>query len=109
MAEIDRATVLVVDDEPAVRTTLASSLADGGFAVLTAEDSYEAIRVLTDHPEVDLLLTDLVMPQSTNGFDLARQAKLMRPHLKVMYVTAFAEVEETDHGPKYGDVVRKPF
>jgi CheY-like chemotaxis protein len=109
MATIDRATVLVVDDEPTVRTTLAKSLADGGFAVLTAEDSYDAIRVLSDHPEIDLLLTDLVMPRSTNGFDLARQAKLMRPHLKVMYITAFAEAEETDRGPKYGDIVRKPF
>jgi CheY-like chemotaxis protein len=109
MATIDRATVLVVDDEPTVRATLASSLADGGFVVLTAEDSYDAIRVLTEHPEIDLLLTDLVMPHSTNGFDLARQAKLMRPLLKVMYITAFAETEETDRGPKYGDVVRKPF
>jgi CheY-like chemotaxis protein len=109
MIKTDRVTVLVVDDEPAVRTTLALSLADGGFDVLAAADAYDAIRVLSDHPEVDLLLTDLVMPRSVSGFDLARQAKLMRPHLKVMYITAFAEMEETDRGPKYGDVVRKPF
>jgi CheY-like chemotaxis protein len=109
MASIDKATVLVVDDESTVRATLAMSLADSGFTVLTAENGYDAIRVLSDHPEIDLLLTDIVMPHRENGFDLARQAKLMRPHLKVMYITAFAEMEETDRGPKYGEVVRKPF
>lgn len=55
------------------------------YTVLTASTGYEALRVLVER-WLDLLITDVVMP-GISGFELARQAKLMRPHLHVIYLS----------------------
>ncbi len=64
-------TVLVVDDEPLIRMTLADSLADEGYAVLEASNVLEAVAVLGRH-RIDALITDVDMPGTLNGFDLMR-------------------------------------
>lgn len=81
-------------------------LAGAGFTVLTASDAYEAIRVLAER-HVDLLFTEIVMP-GADGFDLAAQAKLIRPNLKVLYCTGFAEKARGRFGPRYGKLLEKP-
>lgn len=64
-------TVLVVDDEPLIRMTLADFLADEGFAVLEASNVLEAVAVLGRH-RIDALITDVDMPGALNGFDLVK-------------------------------------
>ena len=64
-------TVLVVDDEPLIRMTLADCLADEGYAVLEASNVLEAVAVLGRH-RIDALITDVDMPGALNGFDLMR-------------------------------------
>jgi DNA-binding NtrC family response regulator len=63
-------TVLVVDDEPLIRMTLADCLADEGYTVLEASNVLEAVAVLGRH-RIDALITDVDMPGALNGFDLA--------------------------------------
>ncbi len=72
-------TILFVDDDPELRAIAATALAAPGRAILTASDGYEAIRILADH-WVSLLITDIKMPD-INGFELARQARVMRPNI----------------------------
>src|SRR5256885_581297 len=99
-------TLLIVDDEPQVREVLGQSLEAFGFVVLMAYDAYEAVRLLSDRM-VDVLITDVRMPE-VNGFELARQAKLMRPSLHVIYISGhFTKIEHGD-GPTYGLLMHKP-
>jgi CheY-like chemotaxis protein len=98
-------TILVVDDDLDLRDVIVAILREPGYTVLTASTGYEALRVLVER-WVDLLITDVVMP-GISGFELARQAKLMRPHLHVIYLSG--RVSGSDgNGPTYGMLVPKP-
>jgi CheY-like chemotaxis protein len=99
-------TILLVDDETELREVLVSILTEPGHAVLTASDGYEALRVLIERP-VDLLITDLKMP-GISGFELGRQAKLMRPKLHVIYISGSEGAARYPQGPTYGRVLHKP-
>jgi two-component system cell cycle response regulator CpdR len=99
-------TILVADDESDLREMIAAILADAGYAVLMASDGYDAVRVLADN-WVNLLITDVRMP-GMDGFELARQAKVMRPPMHVIYLTGFAVDSARNAGPIYGPVLQKP-
>jgi CheY-like chemotaxis protein len=98
-------TILLVDDESELREVVAV-LAEPGHRVLTASDGYEALRVLVERT-IGLLITDVKMP-GISGFELARQAKLMRPHLHVVYISGSQGATRQTQGPTYGRVLRKP-
>jgi DNA-binding response OmpR family regulator len=98
-------TILLVDDDLDLREVVAAILSEPGYTVLTASDGYEALRVLVDRV-VDLMITDVQMP-GISGFELARQAKLMRPRLHVIYLSGRASRPD-GMGPTYGALVRKP-
>ena len=62
MPETIAKTVLVVDDEPAIRKLVTAMLTRNGYRVLTADTGENAVRLFKNHPDVDLLLTDVVAP-----------------------------------------------
>jgi DNA-binding response OmpR family regulator len=98
-------TILVVEDDRELRDVLGAILREPGYTVLTASDGYEAARILADR-SIDLLIADIKLP-GLSGFELARQAKLMRPHLHVIYLSG--EVWRLDRtGPTYGGLLLKP-
>ena len=99
-------TILVADDDPDVREVVAAILAEPGYSVITASDGYEAVRLLADN-WVNLLVTDVKMP-GMDGFELARQAKVMRPQLHVIYFSGYSTHNEEKAGPVYGPILRKP-
>ncbi len=80
-------TILVVEDDELVRTPVAEALSAVGFRVLTAESAIQAMRILAQE-HVDVLFTDIVMP-GQNGIELAREAKLLRPELHVIFATGY--------------------
>ena len=94
--------ILVVDDEPEIRGMLADCIEVRGYRVLTAADAAEALRMLERHPETDLLLTDVVMPGSLNGFDLARHAMRVRPDIQVVLMTGH------EAGAMIGQAMKRP-
>jgi two-component system cell cycle sensor histidine kinase/response regulator CckA len=93
MSEL-RPTVLVVDDEPAVRAITRRGLMLCGFDVLLAADGLSAIRVLqaTDHPPVRLVITDIRMP-GMSGDDLGRLLHHTQPSLPVLYMSGYSMPE----------------
>jgi PAS domain S-box-containing protein len=93
-----RETILLVEDELAVRSSVRIALTRLGYRVLEAADGEEALALWKQHQdEVRLLLTDLVMPGEINGKDLAGQLLQQNPQLKVIYASGYsAEVAGTD-------------
>jgi CheY-like chemotaxis protein len=80
-------TILVAEDEPAVRRLVCRALADYGFMVLEAHDGACALAVAGAHDgTIDLLLTDMVMP-GLNGREVAGQISLVRPEIRVLYMS----------------------
>jgi CheY-like chemotaxis protein len=82
--------ILLVEDNELVRHFARSVLADLGYRVLDAGDSRSALAILQDHPGIQLLFTDVVMPGS-NGFELAKSAQALLPGLKVLFASGYAQ------------------
>ncbi len=80
--------ILVVEDEAGVRQMSVDALRDLGYTVVQAADANQALRQLAVQPRVDLLFTDVVMPEM-NGRQLADKARELRPNLKVVYTTGY--------------------
>jgi CheY-like chemotaxis protein len=83
-------TILVVEDEPAVREHSVTSLQELGYTVLSAGDGSSALYLLAREDGVDLLFTDIGLPGGMNGRQLAEAAQAARPALKVVYTTGYA-------------------
>jgi two-component system cell cycle sensor histidine kinase/response regulator CckA len=82
--------VLIVDDEEAVRKFVDRVLRDAGYKTETACDGPEAIEVASTMEPLDILVTDLMMPQMT-GDELGRRLRMNRPGVKVLYLTGFSD------------------
>src|SRR5438105_2264637 len=82
----DPPTLLVVDDDPCFRELQTRALCDQGYNVLQADGPSEALRLAGLTPNIDLLLTDFVMPEF-NGLELARQFRALHPEVPVLVVS----------------------
>src|SRR6266571_8743552 len=81
-------TILTVDDDEGVREFATDVLTDAGFDVVTAASGEAALLLLAGEGPIDLLFTDIVMP-GLNGTDLARQARRLRPGVRVLFASAY--------------------
>jgi PAS domain S-box-containing protein len=90
-------TVLVIEDEALVRGLIVEVLGDLGFAALEATDGPEGLAVLQSRQRIDLLITDVGLP-GLNGRQLAEAARALRPGLKVILMTGYAEVAASAQG-----------
>lgn len=104
-------TVLVVDDEPAVRMLVAEVLQDLGYTALQASDGPSALATLQSTGVIALLITDVGLPGGLNGRQLAEAARVDRTDLKVLFITGYAEQQVIgDNDLESGmHVMTKPF
>jgi DNA-binding NtrC family response regulator len=104
-----RLRVIIVDDEPPLRRTLARILQVRGIDVTTCEDGHEALALLAQEP-ADVLLLDLILPRM-DGMEVLRRAKAFRPDMEVVMMTAFGDVDTAVQAVKSGayDFLTKPF
>lgn len=102
--------ILVVDDEPNIRRVLEAVLAKDGHTVLTAENGRKGLEQLQSNPGVDLLITDLIMPD-INGIELLSAAKEIDPNISVLMITAHGTIKSAVEAMKLGalDYICKPF
>lgn len=104
-------TVLVIDDEELVRSLMAETLHDRGYRVLEAADGPSGMRILRGKGAIDLLITDVGLPNGMNGRQIADAGLKLRPDLKVLFVTGYADAAVLQHGhlEPAMQVLTKPF
>ncbi len=102
--------ILLVEDDHAVRNSLARGLRRLGYSVAEAENGPQALELLDDS-EIDLLITDVVMPRGLSGFDLAREVRHRGGNFNVIYMSGNAEIasEEELELPRSDLLLSKPF
>jgi len=104
--------ILVVEDDPKVLRLTVTRLEELGYQVIAATSGPNAMDVLKQHENIDLVLSDVVMPGGMTGFDVADQALALRPDLKILLATGYAKgVEPRDGTSAKADyrILRKPY
>jgi CheY-like chemotaxis protein len=99
-----RGHILLVDDDEGFRYAAEKALRSAGFEIVAVPDYRGALETLESNQPLDLLLTDIVMPDRVNGFALARMARMRRLDLKVLYLSAY----DVPSHEAIGKVLRKP-
>jgi CheY-like chemotaxis protein len=102
-------TVLMVEDDDAVRAVGARFLAQLGYTVLEAGDGETALAILDAHPEIRLLFTDIVLPGTYEGVGLAREVRRRRPELALLFTSGYASgaIHRLEKLP--GALIDKPY
>ena len=103
--------VLVVEDDELVRDFVVRTVRELGYDVLEAGDGDVAWEIIAAADRIDLLCTDIMMPGSMNGFDLARRARERRPNLRLVYMSGYPDKALESAKPANGNVpyLAKPF
>jgi CheY-like chemotaxis protein len=101
--------LLVVDDDQDVLDTIKTFLEPSGHAITTANCGLPALDILDSNQELDLMITDVVMP-GLIGFSLARMARTRRPWLKILYLSGGGENAQVcrEQGSLLGKLLNKP-
>jgi PAS domain S-box-containing protein len=104
-------TVLVVDDEVELLEIAHEYLTEMGYSALRANNAASALKTIAEDGEIDLMITDIIMPGGMNGVELAEKARLLSPRLKVIYSSGFpADALVERNGTKVDDpMLRKPY
>ncbi len=103
--------VLVVEDNPSVLKLTSTMVESLGYAVLTATNGNEALAIITERPAIDVLMTDVMLPGEINGPALAERAVTLRPQIKVLFNSGYAEQAIFERGllDKHVQLLSKPF
>jgi CheY-like chemotaxis protein len=104
-------TVLVVDDEHTVRMLIVDVLHEAGYRTMEASDGPKALKVLQSGAPIDLLITDVGLPGGMNGRQVADAGRALRPQLKVLFITGYAENAVVGNGilEQGMQIITKPF
>lgn len=109
--DISGHTILVVEDNDLVRQYASSQLRDAGYQVLEAAESKQALEWLNSGQRIDLLFTDVLMPDSLSGSELAKQAAFIRPELPVLYTSGYTEnvLNDLSDEQRQQSLLHKPY
>lgn len=104
-------TILLVDDEKQLLELVEESLQDQGYKVFTAGNAKQALVELKKHPDISLMISDVVMPGGINGYELAEQATGLYPELKVLLTSGYTEkaISRGDHAKFNANLLSKPY
>jgi PAS domain S-box-containing protein len=104
-------TILIVDDEATIRHLIDEVLDDVGYTVIGAADGAAGVKVLQSGAHIDLLITDVGLPNGMNGRQVADAGRALRPGLKVLFITGYAENAAVGNGhlERGMELLTKPF
>lgn len=106
-----RETILVVEDEAEVRGIALAFLRSLGYTTYDASDAEKALVLLRQHDDIELLFSDIVLGSGMTGFDLIREARVLRPGLPVLLTSGYERAAETGEpsGSSEFEILRKPY
>ena len=104
-------TILIVDDEPTIRLLVMEVLDDLGYGAIEAPDGASALRVLESGRRIDLLVTDIGLPNGMSGAEVAERGRALRPDLRVLFITGYADNAVAGNGrlAPGTEILTKPF
>ena len=110
MNKIESATVLVVDDDPVLTNIVAEQISLFGYQPVMASSGKEALKIASRKTKIDLLLTDVMMPEM-NGVELARQIVTMFPEIKILFMSGYICPSIAQYGIQDSEnaYLQKPF
>lgn len=88
--------ILVVEDEGLIRLSLVEDLEDAGFVVFEAGNADGALKILNSHPEIEAIFTDIDMPGSMDGLDLAKFVRQSRPEVAILLTSGYLKIPRND-------------
>lgn len=105
-----KGTIVIADDEPNIRRVLEAALTREGYNVITAENGKKALDVISSTPQIDILISDLIMPD-INGVELLEAAREIDPGMSVLMITAHGTIKTAVDAMRLGafDYITKPF
>jgi len=105
------AKILVVDDNPDVRGVVVKQLTGFGYSVMESQDGPSALDLIRRDETIDLLFTDIVMPGGMTGIELAREVRKIRPMLKILLTSGFAQatVQNSSQPGESMNILSKPY
>ncbi|MBT2295926.1 response regulator [Pseudomonas fluorescens] len=111
MSEDAQDVVLIVEDDPSILMVLSAYLSGEGYRVLQAENGEQAFEILASKPHLDMMITDFRLPGGITGVQIAEPAVRLRPDLKVIFISGYAEeVRDTDSPiTRTAPILGKPF
>jgi signal transduction histidine kinase/CheY-like chemotaxis protein len=101
-------TILVVEDQEGLRTLVCEVLQKQGYRTITASDGREAVRLAQSHEHIDLILTDVVMPQM-GGRELAKTLASSHPRIKILYMSGYVNKQISQEEMPGLEIIHKPF
>jgi len=106
----NRETILLVEDETALRLLMRKKLESQGYRLLEAKDGAEALSICQRNPGIDLIVSDLAMPEMT-GLELRERAAVLRPNIKFLLISGYAKdvTGSPEQIVRFGDFLEKPF
>jgi signal transduction histidine kinase len=102
-------TVLVVEDNPDVRELATATISDLGYRVLSAPNGPAALDILRQEISIDLLFSDVVLPDGMNGFELVHKARAMRHGLRALMTSGYANIHRPDSDRPDVPLLLKPY
>lgn len=104
-------TILLVEDDAELRNLLVRALGGKGYTVLEAGDGPSALLIMADHPGIDLLLTDVVLPKGMSGVDIGKEFSNKYPESGIIYASGYAGKAIEKNGGLKGEakILSKPF
>ena len=103
-----RRAALIVEDQPFVGMVASDILNEAGFDTFHAYDAEAAAQLLDEHPEIEVMVTEALLPGGMNGLELCHQVAAERPHMQLVITAASVNLQGDDL-PSGTRVLRKPY
>ncbi|HZU50537.1 MAG TPA: response regulator [Sphingomicrobium sp.] len=103
-----RRAALIVEDQPFVGMVASDILKEAGFETFHAYDAEAATQLLTDHPEIEVVVTEAQLPGDVNGLELCRRVSRQRPEVQLVLTGTALELHHNDV-PSGARILRKPY
>lgn len=88
--------VLVVEDDGLIRLSLVEELEDAGLSVFEASSADEALKIIEEHPQIEVIFTDIDMPGSMDGLKMATLVRQSRPDMQILLTSGYLKVSKND-------------